>query len=88
MVRDRTVLFSASELADCADDSECLALLLESAALRVPRSFLDQVRFMSIHNAEGALVMRSEGGAWTKARSFTDCELSLALYFVVAALIV
>jgi hypothetical protein len=85
MVEDRLVTLSGLELAECADDRECLRLLLNSASVRVERAFLDEVRSMAIHNAEGELVMRYDGAAWTKARLFTDCELSKFLFFVVFA---
>jgi hypothetical protein len=40
---------------------------------------------MAIHNAEGQLVLRYDGEAWTKARAFADCKLSRTLFFVVFA---
>jgi hypothetical protein len=85
IIEDRLVTLSGLELAGCADDRECLGLLLNAASVRVERAFLDQIRSMAIHNAEGELVMRYETNAWTKVRLFTDCELSKFLFFVVFA---
>ena len=86
LVEDRVVTISGTELAyGCANDAECLRLLLDSASVRVERAFLDQVRSMAVYNAEGELVTRYDGESWTKARAFSDCELSTTLYFVVFA---